>query len=41
MYARVMLDMHTISAVFAGAVTGILVSALFSSKWRAPKPITE
>jgi lipid A 1-phosphatase len=34
MYARVMLDMHTISAVLAGAGTGMLVSALFTTKMR-------
>jgi membrane-associated phospholipid phosphatase len=32
MYARVMLDKHTISATLAGAATGLLVAALFSSK---------
>jgi lipid A 1-phosphatase len=34
LYARVMLDAHTISATIAGAFTGILVTALFSTKWR-------
>ena len=33
MYARVMLDKHTISATFAGAATGLLVAALFSTKF--------
>lgn len=33
MYARVMLDEHTISATIAGAVTGMLVTALFTTKW--------
>lgn len=37
MYARVMLDMHTISAVIAGATTGIMVSALFTTKLRNAK----
>ena len=32
MYARVMLDKHTISATLAGAATGLLVAALFSTK---------
>lgn len=30
MYARVMLDAHTVSATIAGALTGILVAALFT-----------
>ena len=34
MYARVMLDAHTISAVISGAMTGMLVTALFTTKWR-------
>lgn len=34
MYSRVMLDAHTISAVISGAMTGILVTALFATKWR-------
>ncbi|MFN3954335.1 MAG: lipid A 1-phosphatase LpxE [Pararhodobacter sp.] len=34
MYARVMLDEHTISAVIAGALTGMLVTALFTTRWR-------
>jgi membrane-associated phospholipid phosphatase len=34
MYARVMLDAHTISAVISGAMTGTLVTALFATKWR-------
>ena len=33
MYARVMLDKHTISATLAGAATGLLVAALFSTKF--------
>lgn len=33
MYARVMLDRHTISATLAGAATGLLVAALFSTKF--------
>jgi membrane-associated phospholipid phosphatase len=33
MYARVMLDRHTISATIAGAATGLLVAALFSTKF--------
>ena len=33
MYARVMLDQHTISATVAGAATGLLVAALFSTKF--------
>lgn len=32
MYARVMIDAHTISATIAGAMTGILVTALFTTK---------
>jgi membrane-associated phospholipid phosphatase len=32
MYARVMLNMHTISAVCAGALIGFLCTALFTSK---------
>ena len=32
MYARVMLDKHTVSATISGAATGLLVSALFSTK---------
>ena len=33
MYARVMLDKHTVSATFAGAATGLLVAGLFSTKF--------
>ena len=33
MYARVMLDKHTISATIAGAATGFLVAGLFSTKF--------
>jgi lipid A 1-phosphatase len=33
MYARVMLDKHTISATVAGAATGLFVAALFSTKF--------
>ena len=33
MYARVMLDKHTISATLAGAATGLLVAALLSTKF--------
>jgi membrane-associated phospholipid phosphatase len=33
MYARVMLDKHTISATLAGAATGLLVAGLFSTKF--------
>ena len=33
MYARVLLDKHTISATVAGAATGLLVAALFSTKF--------
>lgn len=32
MYARVMLDLHTVSAVIAGALTGLLVASLFATK---------
>ena len=32
MYARVMLDKHTVSATISGAATGLLVAALFSTK---------
>lgn len=34
MYARVMIDAHTISATIAGAMTGMLITALFTTKWR-------
>lgn len=37
MYARVMLDAHTISAVISGALTGIIVTALFATKSRYMK----
>ncbi|MBB3996179.1 membrane-associated phospholipid phosphatase [Sulfitobacter undariae] len=37
MYARVMLDAHTISAVLSGALTGIIVTALFATKSRYMK----
>jgi CDP-diacylglycerol--serine O-phosphatidyltransferase len=33
MYARVMLDKHTISATVAGGATGLLVAGLFSTKF--------
>jgi lipid A 1-phosphatase len=33
MYARVMLDAHTVSAVIAGALTGLLVTAMFTTRW--------
>jgi len=33
MYARVMLDKHTISATVAGAATGLLVATLFSTSF--------
>jgi lipid A 1-phosphatase len=39
MYTRVMLDAHTISAVIAGALTGGLSTALFTTR-RASKPKT-
>ncbi|GIT93219.1 hypothetical protein JANAI62_36370 [Jannaschia pagri] len=32
MYARVMLDAHTVSATIAGAITGVLVAWLFARK---------
>jgi lipid A 1-phosphatase len=32
MYARVMLDKHTVSATISGAATGLLIAALFSTK---------
>ena len=35
MYARVMLDAHTISATIAGAMTGIVVTSLLTTRWRA------
>ncbi|MEZ5676467.1 MAG: phosphatase PAP2 family protein [Thalassovita sp.] len=38
MYARYMLDAHTVSAVIAGAATGILIAALFSSKQTQAAP---
>lgn len=34
MYARVALNAHTISAVIAGALTGLLTAALFTSPWK-------
>lgn len=37
MYARVMLDAHTVSATIAGALIGIIVTALFTTKWRRRK----
>lgn len=37
MYARYMLDAHTISAVIAGALLGILMTALFTSPYRGRK----
>jgi membrane-associated phospholipid phosphatase len=33
MYTRVMLHDHTVSAVLAGAIVGILSGALFTSRW--------
>ena len=33
MYARVMLDKHTVSATISGAATGLLVAGLFSTKF--------
>jgi membrane-associated phospholipid phosphatase len=34
MYTRVMLHDHTISAVLAGALAGILAGAIFTSRWQ-------
>ncbi|OWW18299.1 phosphatase PAP2 family protein [Noviherbaspirillum denitrificans] len=34
MYARIMLYEHTVSAVLAGALVGILAGAMFTSRWR-------
>lgn len=34
MYGRYMLDKHTVSATIAGALTGILITALFTTKFR-------
>jgi lipid A 1-phosphatase len=34
MYARVMLDAHTISAVLAGALVGIFTAALFTTRYK-------
>lgn len=34
MYTRVMLHDHTVSAVLAGAIAGILSGAIFTSRWR-------
>lgn len=34
MYARVMLEAHTISAVLAGGMIGAAVAVLFTAKWR-------
>lgn len=36
MYTRVMLNVHTISAVIAGAIIGILMAMLFTSKYHRP-----
>ena len=38
MYARVMLNDHTISAVIAGALVGFMCTALFTSPWRKRLP---
>jgi len=38
MYARVMLNAHTISAVIAGCLVGLLVTALFVTKRRRANP---
>lgn len=40
MYTRVALDAHTISAVIAGALTGGMSTALFTTR-RSPKPLTD
>jgi membrane-associated phospholipid phosphatase len=39
MYARVAFNAHTISAVIAGALTGLLTAALFTSPWRKKEPL--
>jgi membrane-associated phospholipid phosphatase len=39
MYARVALNAHTISAVIAGALIGLLTAALFTSPWRKTEPL--
>jgi membrane-associated phospholipid phosphatase len=38
MYTRVMLHDHTISAVLAGALAGILAGAMFTSRWQRGRP---
>jgi lipid A 1-phosphatase len=39
MFARVELNVHTASAVIAGALVGILMSALFTSKRKVPETL--
>lgn len=39
MYARVALNAHTISAVIAGALTGFLSAALFTSRWKSKEAL--
>ena len=39
MYARVMLNAHTVSATIAGALVGLLITALFTT--RRPTPLPE
>jgi lipid A 1-phosphatase len=41
MFARVELNVHTVSAVMAGALVGLLMSALFTGKRIAPDAQTE
>lgn len=40
MYARYMLDAHTVSATLAGAIIGILAAALFVRPYLSPAPRT-
>ena len=38
MFARFSLDKHTLSAVIAGALLGILMTAIFTTRYRKPAP---
>ncbi|WP_187770705.1 phosphatase PAP2 family protein [Cognatilysobacter lacus] len=39
MFARVSLDKHTVSAVISGALLGILVTALMTTRWRGRRQV--
>lgn len=41
MFARVSLDEHTISAVISGALLGMLMSAIFTTRYRKPAPASQ